>query len=912
MLSNLRALLSRLRNLFRPAALDRELNAEIASHLQFAIEENLQKGMSPQDAERQARLSLGGSQQAKESQRDSRGFPFSESLWQDFSFALRLFVKTPSFSVSAILTLALGIGATTAIFSVVYGVLLRPLPYSNPDRIVRLWEQGATGGRMNFADPNFEDVRLQNKSLLAVAEYNSLVSTVSGSIEPARLNTSSVSKDFFDVLGVHPVLGRSFAPDEQKFGAAPVALVGHSFWRQSLNSTRDLSAVRLKVNSETVSVVGVLPPGFRYPDSVDIWLPREISQRFPSRSAHNWQVVARLRDGFPLSESRSELSTVAARLKQQFGDDTAMVAVAMEPLRNSITGNVRPALILLLGSSGFLLLIACANVVNLALTQAAMRERELSTRAVLGAHRIRLVRQFLTEAFLLSSIGGALGVLFAHWAVDVLLAFAPSNIPRLESISIDKTVLLFSSATVFFVSIALGVFTALRAASVGDGQLALQPRGQTESREKHRAGKLISIGQLAAALVLLVGAGLLGKSLLRVLSVDPGFRTDHILTMSFQLPASPDKDHRSVFMRELIFRLGAQPGVEKVGGATDIPLSGDFLSDGTYVLMNDADITPHVQDLMKRSATADLGKDPALLAEFTKFYEELLRNKSRLGDADYTVATEGYFKALGIPLLQGRLFDDRDTADAPHAALISQSLAAEKWPNQNPLGRKIEFGNMDGDLRLLTVVGVVGDVRTRSLEVPPRPTIYVNGLQRSNAAWRFIIFARTSASPQSTFAAARAIVHSLDPEMPVELGTLDRTFSTSLESRRFSLILIGCFSLAALLLAVVGVYGVTSYSVTRRVREIGIRMALGASASQILSMILLQTAATSVIGVSLGTLGSAALTRWIQSQLFGVSPLDPVVFASVALLMLLVAQLAGLIPGRRASRVDPAVALRYE
>ena len=910
MFANLRALLSRMRNSFRGTSLDRDLEVEMASHLQFAIEDNLKSGMSQKEAQRQAQLSFGGPQQSKEAHRDSRGLPFLHSVLQDLRFAFRLFRKAPSFSVSAILTLALGIGATTAIFSVVYGVLLRPLPYPQPDRIARLWEQGANGNRMNFADPNFEDIRSQNKSLLAVAEYNSLVSTVAGSIEPARLNTASVSSDFFAVLGVHPVFGRSFAPEEQKFGASPVALVSHAFWRQSLNSTRDLSAVRLKVNSELVSIVGVLPPDFRYPNNSDIWMPREISERFPSRSAHNWQVVARLRDGFALTGSRSELSTIAARLKQQFGDDTAMVAVAMEPLRNSITGNVRPALILLLGASSFLLLIACANVVNLALTQAAKRERELSTRAVLGAHRVRLVRQFLAEAFLLSSMGGALGVLLAHWGVDALLAFAPSNIPRLESVSIDKTVLVFSGATVFFVSIALGVFTALRAASVAGGQL--QTRGQTESPEKQRAGKLISIGQLAAALVLLVGAGLLGKSLLRVLSVNPGFRTDHTLTMSFQLPASPDKNHRAVFLRELISRLRAQPGVEEVGGATSIPLSGDSLSDGTYVLMSEADVTPQTRGLMNRSATADLDKDPALLAEFTKFFEGLLSNKSRLGDADYTVSTEGYFKALGIPVLQGRLFDDRDTADAPHVALISQSLAAEKWPNQNPLGHNIEFGNMDGDLRLLTVVGVVGDVRNRTLEVPPRPTIYVNGLQRSNAAWRFTIFARTTATPQSTFAAARVIVRSLDPETPVEFGTLDQTFSTSLETRRFSLILVGCFSAAALLLAVVGIYGVTSYSVARRIREFGIRMALGASASQILAMILIQTAVTSLIGVTCGVLGSAALTRLIQSQLFSVSPLDPATFLAVIVLLLSVSQLAGLIPGRRASRVDPAVALRYE
>jgi putative ABC transport system permease protein len=912
MFLNLRVAIARFGDAIRGSRLDHEFDTEVSSHLQFAIEENLSKGMSPQEAERQARISFGGPQQTKESHRDSRGLPLLDSLLQDFRFAARLLLKTPSFSLSAVLTLALGIGATTAIFSVIYGVLLRPLPYPNPDQIVRLWEQNSNGGRMNFADPNFEDVRSQSRNLAFVAEYNAGMETISGAIEPARLTAASVSCDFFDVVGVRPFLGRSFAPEEQKYGAAPVAIVSHAFWRQYLNSTRDLGSIHLKVGDQRVTVIGVMPPDFGFPDNSVAWLPREIFERFPSRSAHNWQVLARLRDGSRPSDARSELATIASRLKQQFGDDTMMTGVAIEPLRSALTGTVRPALLILLGASGVLLLIACANVTNLALTQAARRERELCTRTVLGAHRLRLIRQFLTESFLLSLIGGALGVLLANWGVNALLAFAPPDLPRLESVSIDKVVLLFSAGTIFLVSIALGILTALRASSVVDGQATLQTRGQTDSPQKQRAGRILSIGQLAAALILLVGAGLLGKSLLRVLSVDPGFRTDHTLTMSFRLPASLDRNHRGVFLRELISRLKAQPGVEEVGGATDIPLSGDFLSDGTYVLMSDTEITPHVQDLMRRSATVDLAKDPALLAEFTKFFEGLLRNKSRLGDADYTVATEGYFKALGIPLVQGRLFDDRDTADAPHAALISQSLAAEKWPGQNPLGHQIEFGNMDGDLRLLTVIGVVGDVHTRSLEAPPRPTIYVNGLQRSNAVWRFTIFARTSTKPQSTFASARAIVRSLDAEIPVELGTLDQTFSTSLESRRFTLILVGCFSLAALLLAVVGIYGVTSYSVTRRVREIGIRMALGASASRILGMILLQTAMTSIIGVALGALGSAAMTRLIQFQLFGVSPLDPETFAVVALSLLFVSLLAGYLPGRRASHVDPAVALRHE
>jgi predicted permease len=328
--------------------------------------------------------------------------------------------------------------------------------------------------------------------------------------------------------------------------------------------------------------------------------------------------------------------------------------------------------------------------------------------------------------------------------------------------------------------------------------------------------------------------------------------------------------------------------------------------------MSPEDISPRTQDLINRSVAGNLDKDPALLAEFSKFFDDLFRDQSRLGHADYTVVGGGYFKTLGIPLLQGRFFDDRDTLDAPHVALISQSLAAEKWPNQNPIGHTVEFGNMDGDPRLLTIVGVVGDVRSQSIEVAPRPTIYVDCRQHPNTTGHFTVVLRTSAKPEASFATVRDIIRALNPEVPVQLGTLAHTFSTSFEARRFSLILVACFSAAALLLAIVGIYGVTSYSVARRVREFGIRMALGASASQILAMILIQTAATSLIGVACGVLGSAALTRWIQSQLFGVSPLDPTTFIAVAVLLLLVSQIAGLIPGRRASRVDPAVALRYE
>ena len=425
------------------------------------------------------------------------------------------------------------------------------------------------------------------------------------------------------------------------------------------------------------------------------------------------------------------LPGIAQRLKHQLGNDTAMVGVAMEPLREAMTSNVRPALIILFGASGFLLLIACANVVNLMLAQAAARERELSIRAALGAKRSRLIRQFLTEAFLLSTVGGALGVLAAVWGLNGLLAIAPGNLPRVEEVGVNVPVLLFSLAVVFLVAIGLGIFSAVRATS-GDPRAALNEGSQRQSGSvgKQRLGRLIIAGQLATTLVLLVGAGLLGRSLLRVLSVDPGFRTEGVLTMELALPDDPTKIQRVQFLNEVIARLRNIPGVQEVGGTNVLPLTEGGRADGAYVVMNPAQISPRTQDLIQRVVNGNLEKDPALLAEFSKFFDEIFKDQAHMGEADYCVASQGFFSTLGIPLLSGRLFDSRDTKDSQHVAVVSKSLADEKWPNQNPIGQTVEFGNMDGDPRLLTIVGVVGDMRDRSLESAPRPTIYVDYRQR--------------------------------------------------------------------------------------------------------------------------------------------------------------------------------------
>jgi predicted permease len=820
-----------------------------------------------------------------------------------------MLAKNPGFTAVAVLTLALGIGASTAIFSVVYGVLLRPLPYPKPDQIVQLWEVSARGGRMNFADPNFEDVRSQSHGFQGVAEYAAWLQSVSGGSEPTRSMVASVSHDFFPLMDVGPVLGRGFAREEQRFGAAPVALVSYAYWKQYLSGATDLSRMKVTIENRSCSIIGVLPPGFRFPFDSDIWIPRELWETLPSRTAHNWRVVARLREGLPLAQARAELSGIAQRLKQQYGQDTNMTAVAVSPLRNALTSDVRPALLVLLGAVSFLLLVACANVVNLLLAQAAARERELAIRSALGAGRKRLVCQFLTEALLLSVAGGALGVLAALWGVDALLAMAPPNLPRLQDVAVNLPVLSFTCALSVAVAAALGIFTALRATS-GESRgpqnrrpalhEALSERGQGHAGtlRGHRLSRVIVAAQIAITLVLLAGAGLLGRSLLHVLAIDPGFRIEHVLTIDLALPnpelAMPwqqkdaEKLRRVAFLSELFSRLRAIPGVREVGGANGLPLTTG-LADGTYILMSPQEKTPTMDDL-----------------------GQLFHDFTRTGDADYCVASEGYFRTLGIPLRRGRLFDDRDTMDAPHVALISESLVREKWPNTDPLGRTIEFGNMDGDLRFLTVVGVVGDVREDSLETTPRPTIYVNYRQRPQTTGSFTLVLHTEAEPVVVFSAVRQIVRELDPNVPPSFSTFTEVFSASLKTRRFNLTLVGVFAATALLLAVAGIYGVMAYSVARRTHEFGVRMALGASVPDVLRLVLSQGLLTTAVGVTIGIAGSFVLTRAIQSLLFGVSATDPVTLAGVALLLGCAALLACYVPARRATKVDPIVALRYE
>ncbi len=648
----------------------------------------------------------------------------------------------------------------------------------------------------------------------------------------------------------------------------------------------------MKIQGAIYSVIGVLPADFHFPQDAELWLPSDLDGENPSRTSHNYLAVGRLRDGATVAQANGDISGIAQRIHSGSSEpgDYLLKDGMVLPLQDSITGKARPALLVLLGAVGFLLLVACANVANLLLAQASARDRELAVRSALGAARGRLIRQFLTEAFLLSMVGGGLGVLGAFAGVRGLVALAPQNLPRLNSVAINIPVIGFAVLLATAVAAGLGAFTAARATS-GDLRKALVEggRGQAGSQGSQRVGRAIVAAQMAITMVLVVGAGLLGRSLMKVLDVNPGFRVDKIVTMDVSLPWIDEPKERAaqgVFFSHLIDGLKQIPGVRKVGAISNLPMEGG-LPDGMFLLMTENEV-------------------PRTPAEFGPLFQQ----KERIGNADFGVATNGYFQSLGIPLIRGRIFDEHDGPDSPHVAVISESLARDRWPGQDPIGHTIEFGNMDGDLRLLTIVGIVGDVHNYGVDLPSRPTVYVNLFQRPRSTISLTML--SDADTGSVSAAARGILRDLDPEIPTRFRTFSQVYSASMGSRRFNVILIGFFGVTALLLATAGVFGVMAYSVSRRTQEIGVRVALGAGSGDVLKMILGQGMRTILVGVAIGIAGALALTRTVASLLFGVTATDPVTFGGVTLLLVGAALLACYIPARRATKVDPLVALRYE
>jgi putative ABC transport system permease protein len=891
-------LLSWLRASLRRSRMERDMDTELRFHIERYTEDLVRDGVSVEEARHRARVEFGAIEARKDECREALGLHVLDELHADLRYALRMFRRNPGFSAVAILTLALGIGASTAIFSVVDAVLLRALPYPNPQQIVRVWEQAPDGHRMNLADPNFDDFRTQNNTFADLAVYGDGLTSVSGGSEPVRINIAAVSSGFFRALGVEPFRGRAFVPEEQRLHGSPAAIVGYSYWQRYLGGATDLSKFRLTMGEGVYPVVGVMPEGFDFPHGVAAWIPRELDPELPSRTAHNWRCLGRVRDGLTVAQARANLSAIARRIKDEYGREVDLNDAAVVPLADALVGDVRTALLTLLGAVSLLLLVACANVAGLLLARNSARRKELAVRVALGAGRGRLIQQFLVESLWFSSVGGVLGILIAAWAVRVLPAILPANLPRQQGIAINTSVLLFALAAIIAVAVSLGLFAAWRAAR-GDLQEALTAgsRSYTGSGASQRLRGFVVIGEIATTLVILIGAGLLGRSFLRLIATSPGFSQPKLITMEFSPPSLQRQVGESGMVRQVhlledvLTRLRAIRGVESVGFAGAMPVvAGDNLADGDFLILNGQKAPANFED-----------------------WDRIAQNPAQVGHALYCVAGEQYFRTLGIRLIRGRMFGEQDNWNSPHVALISESLARQRWPNQDPIGQLIEFGNMDGNLKPLAIVGIAGDVRAQGLDFPPSPIIYVDYRQRGMKANSSpTILMRSAAPVKEIVSAARGIFHDLAPDAPVKFSTFADEMGGWLADRRFLLLLVGSFAASALALATVGVYGVVAFSVARRTQEIGIRMALGAGRTDVLCLVVGEGARLAVSGVAIGMAASFVITRLLSSLLFGISATDPITFAGVAVLLSLAALLASYMPARRAMRLDPNNALRYD
>jgi len=826
------------------------------------------------------------------------------SFWQDFRFGLRTLVKNPGFAVVAILTLALGIGASTAIFSVVDAVLLRPLPYPKPQQIVTVWEQEAHGHRAHLADPNFLDFRAQNHTLTALAVFSSGPGSVSGGSEPVRLNVAYVSRDFFRVMGIEPFRGRAFSSDELVEHGAPAIIVSFEFWKQFFGGNEKLSNLRLTMDGTVYPVIGVMPRRFDFPIGASAWVAAERYGWSKSRTSHNGEGIGRLRDGVTLAQARADLDTIARRIHAEYGKtenpDYFLKDAIVTPLADEMVANVRPALLALFAAVILLFLVACANVAGLLLARTAARRKELAVRAALGAGRARLLQQLLAESASLTLAGAVSGILLASWTVSLLPTILPADLPRRHGIAINAAVLLFTVASTIIVALGLGFFAAWRASRVDlNDALSAGSRGFSGASQKARSA--LVIGEIAATLMLLVGAGLLGRSFLRLISVSPGFNGQNMMVLKFSPPLSEaamtsgmteaDIIHQSQLVNNLLARIRAIPGVESAGVTGALPVADpDGFPNGLFLILNGQ-------------------RAPATAAEWKKF----VLNKQQTGIADYAVASGGFFRAAGIPLIRGRLFNAQDGAATPHVALITETLARQKWPNQNPIGQSIFFGNMDGIMKPLTIVGVVGDIRAEGLSHRSSAVIFVDYRQRGLGVNSSPAIVLRSSLPAGAIApAAREIFRQILPDIPVQFSTYAQALGGYMAERRFLLLLAGVFAGAALLLAAVGIYGLVAHSVTRRTQEIGIRMALGAQRTDVLRLILGETVRLAAFGLILGIGASLAATQLLSSLLFGVKATDPLTFILVCALLGTVALLASYIPARRAMRLDPNTALRYE
>jgi predicted permease len=808
-------------------------------------------------------------------------------LARDIRFSIRSFARNPGFTAIAILTLALGIGANTAVFSIIDAVLLRPLPYPQPDQLIKLYGRfsgiGLPGDRNWFSALEFTDLRAMNRSLAGEAAIrNGSVNLMVGA-EPERAEAAEVSASFFEVLGVKPQLGRAFQAGDDQPGRDALIVLGHDLWQRRLGADPRVIGRKITVNGQPHVIAGVMPAGFEYPRGAEVWKPLAFTAEdlAPSaRGEHGLEVLARVKRGLTPEQVRADLSAVTRRIIEanpQYHYARARYALIATPLIEEYAGDSRTSLWILMGAVALVLLIACANIANLLLARATARSRELAVRTAIGAGRARLVRQLLTEAAVLSAAGAAAGVLLAYWGLGAVRTASEAVIPRMAEAQIDLRVLAFTALAACGAAVLFGLAPALQACRAGVYEsLKEGGRGATPGGSRHRMRRAIVAAEVALSLVLLAGAGLLVRSFLRLLAVDPGFRADHVLTLRLSLPASRYSDPAQVdaFYRELFARIESLPGVEAAGGTVLLPLGGN--ASGT--------VTVDTQSVPPDRATPEADKRPV---------------------------TPGYFRAMGIPLLRGRYFDERDNRTSQPVAIIDETMANTYWPNQDPIGRRIRHGGLRSQNPWMIVVGVVKHVRYRTLEAPSRVQLY---WPEAQLPWPFLSIAVRSASdPRALAGAVRKEVLAIDPAQPVyDVRTLEEIVSDSIARRRFSMELVVLFAAIALALAAAGIYGVFSYLISERRHEIGVRVALGASRARILRMVLGQSISLTLAGAAAGLAGAAALTRLLSTMLFDIKATDPYTFALATAALVLVALLASYLPARRLLGVAPSDALRQE
>jgi len=818
-----------------------------------------------------------------------------ENLLQDARYSIRMLRKNPGFTVVAVIALALGIGANSAIFSVVNAVLLRPLPFKDPAGLVRIWGKIEKAGipKNWISQPELLDLKEQSQAFEGIAAYESGGANLTGSGEPLRVNMASVNASLFPILGIQASLGRTFLDEEDQPGKDKVVLVGNALWRSRFGGDPALVGKTLGLSGTSYSVIGIMPAGFQFPDQDELWVPLAIDiANLEDRGSHGLEVVARLKPGVTPPQAQTDLANIAAALEQRFPNNYANSGWGLYPVSmlDELVGNIRPALYILLGAVGFVLLIACANVANLLLARATAREKEVAIRAAMGARRGRLIQQLLTESVILAAIGSALGLGLAYLGVKLFVVLGPSEIPRIEEIGLDARVVGFSVLMAVVTGLAFGLAPAIQI-SKPNLHDSLKEGGRGSTSGRHRLRNVLVVSEVAIALVLLVGAGLMIKSFQRLLQLNLGFRTEKVLTMRLALPSTRYGEDGKVaaFYHQLLDKIKALPGVESAGAISHLPLSGSYAS-GTTAVEN----AENQEGLQTFQGVAYI-------------------------EADRRSVSPDYFQALGIALKEGRLFTEADNETAPPVAVVDESFQRRFWPNGSAVGKRFVARFNDGNIKWGQIVGVVTHIRHYGVDQVKqfglgqegREQAYFPYLQRPSN--RMYLAIKTTTDPLSLAGAVRSQVLSLDPEQPVyQVRNMDQLVKSSLAQRQLNMILFAAFSAIALILAAVGIYGVMSYSVTQRTHEIGIRMALGAQQSSVLRLVIRQGMTLAFAGIGIGLLVARALTRLMSSLLFGVSATDPVTFAAISVILTGVALVACFVPARRATRVDPMIALRYE